>query len=209
MVRSSFLKMYSTSFAENKKRGLQINFDEETGLRSFVERKLGSLSTFTTMPLINQMEIVMNDLPVEISTLFITNEKMTSNKAEILDFCDSVVDLADTISEETGSSSRNTDNFIEPRYEMDAASSNSLNRMEIFDCVGSGQSESDSMAADDGPQPSQSKKVNKRVVRGGSVAKRGRGRPRKKLDIIPEDSESSNYDFLQQMDDSSRSSFSN
>lgn len=144
MVRSTFLKIYSTSFAQNKKRGLQINFDEETGLRSFVERKLESLSTFTTLPLINQMEMVMNDLPIEISTLFITNEKMTSNKAEILNFCDTVCDLADTMREETESSTRNTDDFIEPRYE---------------------QSESDSMAVDDAPQSSQSKNVKTRCCK--------------------------------------------
>lgn len=208
MVRSTFLKIYSTSFAQNKKRGLQINFDEETGLRSFFERKLESLSTFTTLPLINQVEMVMNDLPVEISTLFITNEKMTGNKAEILDFCYSVVDLADTMRVETESISRNTDDFTEPRYEMEAASSNQLNRMEIFDFVGNEQSESDSIAVDNAPQSSQSKNVNKRILR-SCVAKRGRGRPKKKLHIIPEDSQSSNNDFLQQMDDSSRSSWSN
>ncbi len=179
--------------------------------------------------------MVLNDLPVEISTLFIVNEKMTSNKAEILDFCDSIVDFADGMLEEEKISSRS--------HEVCDASSNQ-NRMERFDFDPNEQSSSNSMEVDE-QQSNQSKNVNKRVARGG-VAKRGRGKKLnpstlqsfdfdpnnqlesnstavnkrvarggaakrgrgKKLNTINEDSESSNYDYLQQMDDSSRSSWS-
>lgn len=48
------------------------------------------------MPFVNQVEMALNDLPVEISSLFITNEKMT-DKAEILDFCDSIQDRFDNV----------------------------------------------------------------------------------------------------------------
>lgn len=84
-------------FAENKKRELQIDFNTASSLRTFVERKLESFAKFTTLPFLNQMEMVLNDLPAEISTLFITNEMLTDNKNEILVFCDSIQELIETI----------------------------------------------------------------------------------------------------------------
>lgn len=39
----------------------------------------------------------MNDLPAEISSMFIIEEKMTGNKTEILNFCDSVQCLVEHV----------------------------------------------------------------------------------------------------------------
>lgn len=95
-VKLTFLKKYSTSFLENMKKHLNVNFYEEDTLRSFVELKLLSLSTYTKLPFVNRMEMVLNDLPVEISSLFLLNEKLTCDKEEILDFCDSIQDIVET-----------------------------------------------------------------------------------------------------------------
>lgn len=89
--------MYTLPFVENKKRELKIDFDESETLRSFFDRKLTSLSKFTTLPFVNQVEIVMNDLPVEISCMFIREEKMLDNNKEILDFCDSIQYLVEHV----------------------------------------------------------------------------------------------------------------
>lgn len=101
-VRQTFKRKYSSSFTENKKKNLCIDFNDKTSLRSFVELKLKSLSSYTTLPFLNQMEMVLADLPNPISKLFLVNEIMTSNKAVILDFCDSIQDLVVTMCEKTG-----------------------------------------------------------------------------------------------------------
>lgn len=80
-------------------------------------------------------------------------------------------------------------------------SSQQLNRMENVEHE---SEQSDSMEADDdGPQSSRGRGDSK-----GVIVKRGRGRPPKKLKTIQEDIESSDYDFMNQMDNSSRSSWS-
>lgn len=202
-VRSAFLKIYSLSFAQNKKRELDIDFNEASTLRSFIERKLMSLSKYTTLPFINQIEIVMNDLPIEISTLFITNEKMTGDKSEILDFCDSINDLVETMRE----------TIAEPLTRDNIEDSNQpLNQMEIFDYrPDSEPSESESMSVDDALESSHGRGRGRGRAKGvtrGAIEKRGRGRP-KKLKPIPESNESSeSYDFLNEMDMTSQSSWS-
>lgn len=157
-VKSTFLKMYSLPFAQNKKRELDIDFNEETTLRSFVERKLISLSKYTTLPFINQMEMVINDLPSEISSLFIANEKMTV-RTEILDFCDSIQDLVEL----------QTSN-LEPRNNEE--SNQPLHRMEVFDF--NPESEPEHMILDNEPPNSESEQSS----RGAGRGTRGRGRAR-------------------------------
>lgn len=66
-------------------------------LCSFFERKLLSLSKFTTLPFVNQVEIVINDLPAEVASMFITEEKMTAGKMEILEFCESIQNLIEHV----------------------------------------------------------------------------------------------------------------
>lgn len=87
-ARSTFLKMYSFEFTENKKKELCFTFDEETSLRSFVARKMKALSTYTTLSLEHQLEIILSELPNEISNFFITEDKVSAKKSEILEFCD-------------------------------------------------------------------------------------------------------------------------
>lgn len=167
-------------------------------MRYFVEQKLLNLGTYTTLPFVNRMEIILNDLPVEISCLFLLNEKLTCDKAEILDFCDSIQHVVEAI--------RGTENEV--LQVTQNAEEQTLNRMEIFNFVAGTDSEPESMLLDDTSGPSGSITGRKRGV--GKGATRGkvtkRGRPAKKCTAIPEDSESSSYSFLSQVSDSSVSS---
>lgn len=125
-MKSSFLKLYTLPFVANKKRELNINFDESESLRSFFERKLSSLSRFTTLPFINQVEIAMNDLPSEVSSLLILEGKMTGDKTEILDYCDSIQNLVEHVCKST---ERSNESDREPNQQSDQM------RMEIFNFV--------------------------------------------------------------------------
>lgn len=203
--------MYSLSFSENKKSELQIDFNGASSLRSFVERKLTSFDKFTTLPFINQIEMVMNDLPVQISSLFLTNEMMTGNKNDILCFCDSIQELVGTMTNTEGPSANDND-------QSNQASNEPSYQMEVFEYdsglkIGPSQSESMSVRG-------RSKRVARGGARGGAtggivqensdssggIVKRGR--PHKKLKTIPENTDSSNFDFMNQMSNTSRSSWS-
>ncbi len=136
----------------------------------------------------------MNDLPSEISLLFITNEKMTSNKADILDFCDSIQDLVLSMHDEL-----EVTNDLQSGQKLNDLESNQLNRMEIveFDLPG--------------PSTSVRGRGRGRPPKTGVIAKRGRGSKSKivtnisSLESIEESS--SDYDFMQ-VDNTSRSSWS-
>lgn len=52
-----------------------------------------ALSTYTRLSVENQLEIVLNELPVEVSSLFIIYDKMHSSKTEILEFCDTIQEI--------------------------------------------------------------------------------------------------------------------
>lgn len=82
----------------------------------------------------------MNDLPSEVSLLFITYEKMTSNKADILEFCDSIQDLVSTMNEETKAPSTSDLACVQLSLE-----SSQLNRMEIA------ESEQSELSCGEGP----------------------------------------------------------
>ncbi len=92
-ARSTFLKKYSLAFTENKKRELAFTFNEETSVRSFVNKKMVTLSTYTRLSVQNQLEIILNELPVEVSNLFILHDKMNCTKIDILEFCDTIQEL--------------------------------------------------------------------------------------------------------------------
>lgn len=185
-MKFKFLKLYSLSFVQNKKRSLNIDFAEAISLRSFVEMKLTSLSTFTTLPFVNQVEMVINDLPEQVSAAFIVNEKMTGNKTEILNFCDTIQDLLETCA--TTNRSQN---------EADHAQSSGSNmEMETFTFEPEVQSVS---------KPSRGRINSHRGVRGGKITKKGR--QAKKLNPIMENNESTDsFNFSETMDNSSRSS---
>lgn len=74
---------------------ININFNKEPDLRSFVHRKLSGLTKYTTLPFVNQMEILLNDLPEELAYLFMVNEKFNCSADDVFDFCDSVQDVVD------------------------------------------------------------------------------------------------------------------
>lgn len=189
-MKAEFLKTYSLSFAKNKKRHLNIDFAETSSLRSFVELKLSSLSMFTTLPFLNQIEMVMNDLPVEVSSLFIVHEKMTANKTEILNFCDSIQDLVET----TQSRPIHDDNESrQPSGEME---------MEIFNFTPEATAVSSSSRHGRGRGAGKSTRV-----RGGKVAKRGRPSKIVLSPVRELDESTDSFSFLGQMDTSSRSSW--
>ncbi|XP_037029366.1 uncharacterized protein LOC119069419 [Bradysia coprophila] len=185
-VRKAFLKRYALSFIENKKRALNVDFFEELSLRSFVERKLNGFSSYTTLTFINQMEMVLCDLPIEISCLFLVNEIMTRSKTEILDFCDMVQDLALKICQKPDT--QNVDH-LEPQNPF-----NSLNiiRSDVSQSPsiikrsdGRNESNSDDSEWETISKSSMSVDNSSKIKRGGgpgrteSVAKRERESPRK------------------------------
>lgn len=72
---------------------MDFTFDEKTSLRSFVVRKMKALSTYTRLSVENQLEIISNELPVEVSNLFIVHAKMNCTKADILEFCGTIQEI--------------------------------------------------------------------------------------------------------------------
>lgn len=221
-VRETFIKKYASSFTENKRRELSIDFKEETSLRSFVELKLKNLSSYTTLPFLNQMEMVLADLPNPISKLFLFNEIMTSSKTVILDFCDSIHDLVLTMLEKTDEPEEDHPNIHNPlnsleifTYDSELESQNGS--MSTIKPRGSGRVntgvrkkrrienvESDLSVLDDSSQTSNpmsmdySSKTESCSGSGSSeyIAKKRRGRPRKYMATIPEKRRDSGTDYL-------------
>lgn len=99
-ARSTFLKKYSLAFTKNKKTEMDFTFDEETSLQSFVLRKMKALSTYT-LSVESQLEIILNELPVEVSNLFIVHDKISCTKTEILEFCVTIQETMQDIHDET------------------------------------------------------------------------------------------------------------
>ncbi|KAJ6642671.1 RNA-directed DNA polymerase from mobile element jockey [Pseudolycoriella hygida] len=196
-VKKAFNKKYSVSFCQNKKRAINVNFGEAKSLRSFVELKLMALSTYTTLPFINQIEMVMDDLPVEISSLFVSHGKMTDSKIEILNFCDSIADLLEDLCK--------TNKEAEDKVEEESNEPSGNRSMEIFNFM-------DQPGMPGLSQLSGRGRGRSRRGRGGSTADGGvkkRGRPSRKLQSILEADESNDsFSFLKQADCSSRSSWS-
>lgn len=224
-VKDAFLKKYSLPYVRNMKRELQIDFEEEATLRSFVDRKLTNLATYTTLSLTNQMEVVINDLPSEISYLFIQNEKVTRSKAEILEFCDSIQDLVQTfrLVPVDNTTIQEPLNRMEV-FNFDSELESELESMSSCRPSGSGAkvrrgrsskpdvsessgsesnptgssskssttfSEAESMSINDSPQAAKRVKISVSggTANRGKIVKRGRGRPRKNMLVIPEEPE--------------------
>ncbi|KAJ6634109.1 hypothetical protein Bhyg_17618 [Pseudolycoriella hygida] len=109
-ARLLFLQKYSMEFTKNKKRELDFSFENETDLRSFVSRKMIALATYTTLSVENQLEVILSQLPSEIANLFIVEDKLSSSKAEILEFCDVIQEVCDNAHTETSTRSTFTSN---------------------------------------------------------------------------------------------------
>lgn len=184
-ARLAFLKKYSVAFTENKKRELSFGFAEETSLRSFVDRKIKAMSLYTTLPLVNQLEMILADLPNEISNLFIIHDKMNCTKAEILEFCNVIQEFGDDMDIETAGSLTPT------AHSISNVQSEVIQDLEIFN-FDEDESQSDTSEV----QPS------------GSIRKRNlnkaKGRPQKIAKKLSVDSETSEFDFI----DSSQSTIS-
>lgn len=161
-VKEAFLKRYSNPFTVNKKKELNIEFNEETSLRSFVERKLRSLALYTSLPYINQVEMMLYDFPIEIANLFLVNEKMNSKKSELLEFCDSIQDLVQTM-------------LVGPDEEIQTIQQDQMNRMQIF------KFDPDLESDDRQSEDLQSEEMESMPSSRGSGRSRGPGRPRKML----------------------------
>ncbi|KAJ6639808.1 hypothetical protein Bhyg_12555 [Pseudolycoriella hygida] len=90
VVRKAFIKTFALKFIKNKKNDINIELRKEPNLRSFVDRKLCAFEKYTTLTFTNQMEMILNDLPIETAKIFFVNGKLECSKTEILDFCDSI-----------------------------------------------------------------------------------------------------------------------
>lgn len=182
-ARSNFLNKYSLPFTVNKKKDLSFTFREETSLRSFVDRKIKAMSTYTTLTLENQLEMILLELPNEVSNLFIINDKLKCKKQEILEFCEAIQEFVEDQSDgsvtPTGHSTSDAQDIV-------------VQDLEIFNYEPD-ESEVDSVRGQ-----------QNRYTRGKAKGTRPVGRPRKILRNISVDSERSESDFI----DSSQSSMS-
>lgn len=162
------------AYTENKKKELSFGFVEETTLRLFVQRKMKALSKYTSLSLHNQLEVILIDLPNEISNLIILKDILRGTKTEILEFCDSIQELVDDIMK-----SESTTRTITPTVDSETEERNVVQDMEIFEF-------DENIASDESS------------VKSKGRGKGLRGRPRKTMKTISEDSEST--------DDSNQSS---
>lgn len=162
VARGEFLKKYSYIFTENKRKALDFHFKEDTGLRSFVHKKMTALSMYTTLQLNNQLEIILAELPSDISCLFTRHLKINATKTEILEFCDSIQDLVDD--DEKFDTSGNTTLISEFQQRQQA---DVVQDLEIFSYVSS----------DDQTEIESSEEQSSNSSRG---RKRGRGKESRK-----------------------------
>lgn len=186
--RMTFLKKYSYTFTENKKIELRVEFLKETNLRTFFVKKLNALSTYTTLTLNNQLEMILSELPNEISNLFLMDLKLNCTKKEILEFCDLMQEFVDRMHAETSGN-------IAPTTQPDQQS-DIIQDMEIFNYHTDTQSEVEWSSG-----------LSSSSARGHKRLKASRGRPKKTLKTIAEASETSRSDYMDS--DQSASSVSN
>lgn len=224
-MREVVLKKYAGTYTENKRNAIQIKFDEQTDLRSFFKLKLEALSSYTTLSFLNQIEMILLELPNEISKLFLVKQMMTKSKSEILEFCGSIQDMAQSIwqkeeDEETESVHQGkvvdemetfifspdfeSENEVTPAAQGITGTGNKEKRKrrhplisdevsdattEIDDSDSSCSESSSGMSFDFSSQTSRSRSGG---IKGskiqGKELKRGRGRPRKSLAAIQEES---------------------
>lgn len=118
-AREAFLKKYSYIFNENKRKALDFQFKKDTSLRSFVHRKIIALSTYTTLTLDNQLEMILAELPSEISCLFTTHLKIHATKTEILEFCDCVQDIVEEHENSEASIDTTLTHLIQQEHQTD------------------------------------------------------------------------------------------
>lgn len=208
-VKSAFLKLYTLPFVENKKKALDIDFDESETLRSFFERKLFSLSKFTTLTFVNQVEIIINT--------YLQKLQVCSSHFAIL-FKVSL-SICTYVYKPTEDHSNQCDQEPNQQSQM---------RMEIFNFEPEEEtSEVESMLVDSSKSTSgRGRGRGKTVARGsgkgsasGKIVKRGRSKNEtllsndynivhKKLKSITEDEESSDYNFVEEVSNSSQSTWS-
>lgn len=113
-ARLTFLQKYSMEFTKNKKREIVISFENETSLRSFMARKMNALATYTTLSVENQLEVILPQLPDEIANIFIVEDKLSSSKSEILEFCDVIQEVCESVNTETSARPTPTSNSDMP-----------------------------------------------------------------------------------------------
>lgn len=200
---------------------MNIQFHAENSLRGFVEKKLSALASYTTLPFINRMEMILNDLPTAISRHFLLHEKLTCDETEILDFCDCIQhvieDSCDTENRNVAAA-ENSERESENRANIEIVENVPMNRMEIFNFATESDANESTMMCDDSepgddlgvPGPSKRgrgsgrsvKRGATRGVRRGKVVKSERTAP---IPTIPED-ESSSCSYTSRLRRSSRTS---
>lgn len=188
-AKSTFLKKYSLAFTINKKAELDFPFNEENGLRSFVLRKMKALSTYTSLSVQNQLEIILNELPVEVSNLFIVHDKIHCTKADILDFCDTLEDYLEEECDEPDKNVTITANPIEQSQLV-------VQDLEVFENYTETVSETESSELETSETSDLDTAAGSRKNANKNSAKRSRGeglrgRPRKYMKIVCNDDDQS------------------
>lgn len=168
-AKFNFIKKNALSFTVNKKRDLSFGFNKETGLRSFVHRKIKAMTMYTSLSLENQLEMILIELPDEISNQFIVQDKLHCKKEEILEFCDSIQEFVE------GSTARNITSTVPDAKDI------TMQDLEIFNYD------------PDESEVSTVRSKRKPSTRGKAKGLRPVGRPRKLLRRVSEDSEISEF----------------
>lgn len=86
---------------------------------------MNAMSTYTSLPLEHQLEIILSELPTDIANIFIVEDKLNQTKAEILDFCDLIQQHCENID------STHTDTTSLPTS-PDVTRSESVQDLEVF-----------------------------------------------------------------------------
>lgn len=167
-ARFTFLKKYSMLYTNNKQRDLDFSYEDAPSLRSFVARKMEALSTYTTLSVENQLEVILLELPKSIANSFIVEDKLNSTKEEILEFCDLIQEFVEDANTEAESAPSS------PTLSSDTHScfaSSSVNELEIFTYNEGVESSSDTGSTSTNSSRQGSRGKIKKLSVGGRPAK--------------------------------------
>lgn len=166
-ARSMFLRKYSMEFTQNKQKELCLSYENELGLRSFVARKMNALSTYTTLSVQNQIEVILSELPNSIANSFIVEDKLNSTKEEILEFCDVIQEFIEDVNTEEAVRSTHTDNSDT----NSSIPSSVVNELEIFTFQDGVESSSDTGSTSTSSSRLMGRGKFKRLASGGRLPK--------------------------------------
>lgn len=182
-ARRAFLQKYSMEYTQNKKKDLDISYENEPSLRSFVSKKMVGLSTYTTLSVENQIEVILSELPNSIANSFIVEDKLNSTMEEILEYCDVIQEFIEDVNMEAEAVRSTPTN----NHDTDSSMPSSVvSELEIFTFQAGVESSSDTGSTSTNSSGHVGRGKIKKLSRGG--------RPAKIPKTISEGSESSSDD---------------